>query len=203
MNEGPLTGTVLSGTGGVWRVLGDDGAVREASLRGRLKKSNEGRRADGSLRRDTVAAAERVLKLAVGDRVVLEADARAGGGPQGAWAIDEILQRRSKLARRAPGGGYGERVVAANVDQAGVADVTVDEPEAIGRQSVEGSAVAGVGELVEHGDGRVGVVDQVVDEVGTDESGATGHQENRHVALRYPACAASSWPAAPAPACTR
>ncbi|GJG87158.1 putative ribosome biogenesis GTPase RsgA [Gemmatimonadetes bacterium T265] len=112
-----MTGTVLSGTGGVWRVLGDDGTVRDVSLRGRLKMSGEGRRADGSLRRDTVAAAERVLKLAVGDRVVVEADARAGGGPQGAWAIDKILPRRGKLARRVPGGGYGERIVAANVDQ--------------------------------------------------------------------------------------
>ncbi len=112
-----VSGTVLSGTGGVWRVLGDDGAVREASLRGRLKKSGEGRRTDGSMRRDTVAAADRVLKLAVGDRVVLDPDARAGGGPQGAWAIDDILPRRGKLARRVPGGGYGERIVAANVDQ--------------------------------------------------------------------------------------
>lgn len=112
-----MNGTVLSGTGGVWRVLGDDGAVREASLRGRLKKSGSGQRADGSMRRDTVAAAERVLKLAVGDRVTLAPDARAEGGPQGAWAIDEILPRRSKLARREPGGGYGERIVAANVDQ--------------------------------------------------------------------------------------
>ena len=34
-----------------------------------------------------------------------------------AWAIATILPRRSKLARRAPGGGQGERVVAANVDQ--------------------------------------------------------------------------------------
>ena len=34
-----------------------------------------------------------------------------------AWAIAEILPRRSKLARRAPGGGQGERIVAANVDQ--------------------------------------------------------------------------------------
>ena len=42
-----LEGTVLSGTGGVWRVLGDDGLTRDASLRGRLKKSDEGRRADG------------------------------------------------------------------------------------------------------------------------------------------------------------
>ena len=62
---------VLDGTGGVWRVLGDDGAVREASLRGRLKKSDEGRRADGTLRRDTVASESRRGKLAVGDRVTL------------------------------------------------------------------------------------------------------------------------------------
>src|SRR5262249_53928649 len=33
------------------------------------------------------------------------------------WAICEILPRRSRLARRAPGGGQGERIVAANVDQ--------------------------------------------------------------------------------------
>jgi ribosome biogenesis GTPase len=106
-------GTVLSGTGGVWRVLGDDGATREASLRGRLKKSDEGRRADGSLRRDTVASEARRAKLAVGDRVRLEPDERG----QGAWAIADILPRRSQLARRNPGGGYGERVVVANVDQ--------------------------------------------------------------------------------------
>jgi ribosome biogenesis GTPase len=108
-----MNGVVLSGTGGVWRVLGDDGAVREASLRGRLKKSDEGRRADGSLRRDTASAAERRGKLAVGDRVTLAADARDSG----AWAIEAIEPRRSKLARRSPGGGFGERVLAANVDQ--------------------------------------------------------------------------------------
>ena len=106
-------GVVLSGTGGVWQVRTDDGETVDASLRGRLKKSDEGRRADGSLRRDTVSAAERTLKLAVGDAVRVERDARGGA----AWVIDEILPRRSKLARRSPGGGYGERVVAANVDQ--------------------------------------------------------------------------------------
>jgi ribosome biogenesis GTPase len=39
--------------------------------------------------------------------------------PEGAeaWAIAEILPRRSQLARRAPGGGQGQRIVAANVDQ--------------------------------------------------------------------------------------
>ncbi|MDF1504738.1 ribosome small subunit-dependent GTPase A [Roseisolibacter sp. H3M3-2] len=108
-----MNGVVLSGTGGVWRVLGEDGVVREASLRGRLKKSDEGRRSDGSLRRDTVASESRRGKLAVGDRVTLAGDARESG----AWAIDAIAPRTSKLARRSPGGGYGERVLAANVDQ--------------------------------------------------------------------------------------
>jgi ribosome biogenesis GTPase len=113
MSEDPTTqGLVLSGTGGVWRVLRDDGATIEASLRGRVKKSNSGKRPDGSLRRDTISAAAETLKLAVGDRVVLEQDAA-----DGASAIGEILPRRSRLARRAPGGGHGERVVAANVDQ--------------------------------------------------------------------------------------
>jgi ribosome biogenesis GTPase / thiamine phosphate phosphatase len=104
-------GIVLSGTGGVWRVRRDEGTIVEASLRGRVKKSNAGRRADGSLRRDTIASAAEALKLAVGDRVLLEHD----GGT--VWAIAEILPRRSRLARRAPGGGQGERIVAANVDQ--------------------------------------------------------------------------------------
>ena len=105
-------GTVVGGTGGVWRVRTDAGDDLEASLRGRLKKSDYGRREGGAMRRDTVEAADRVLKLAVGDRVQLERDDR-----DGAWAITEILPRRSRLARRAPGGGHGERIVAANVDQ--------------------------------------------------------------------------------------
>ena len=97
-------GVVLGGTGGSWRVRVDDSSVVDASLRGRLKRdpSNETRR-DGDGDR---------LKLAVGDEVLVEPDARGG-----AWAICEILPRRSRLARRAPGGSYGERIVAANVDQ--------------------------------------------------------------------------------------
>lgn len=107
-----MHGVVLSGTGGIWRVQRDDGVTIEASLRGRVKKSNSGKRADGSLRRDTISAAADTLKLTIGDRVVLEQDS-----DDAAWAISEILPRRSQLARRNPGGGHGERIVAANVDQ--------------------------------------------------------------------------------------
>ena len=104
-------GVVLEGTGGVWRVrVGDE--IIDASLRGRLKKEGYGFRADGTIRRDTIAAAAEKLKLAVGDEVLLERDER-----DGVWAIGEILPRRSRLARRAPGGGFGERVLAANLDQ--------------------------------------------------------------------------------------
>jgi ribosome biogenesis GTPase len=94
-------GIVLSGTGGVWRVhLSSDRRVVEASLRGRLKKS-----------RETPGEETQGLKLAVGDIVRVEA------GTHGDWAIVEIMPRRSKLARRAPSGAHGERVLAANVDQ--------------------------------------------------------------------------------------
>jgi ribosome biogenesis GTPase len=111
-DERLIPGVVMGGTGGVWQVRTTEGETIDASLRGRLKKSNTGKRADGSLRRDTVLAAAENLKLAVGDDVLLEPGARGEG-----WAIAEILPRRSKLARRAPGGGQGERIVAANVDQ--------------------------------------------------------------------------------------
>jgi ribosome biogenesis GTPase len=107
-----IRGTVLTGTGGVWRVRTDGGETIEASMRGRLKKADVGRRSDSSIRRDTVDAAEHTVKLAVGDVVTLERDVRGD-----AWTIRDILPRRSRLARRAPGGGRGERIVAANVDQ--------------------------------------------------------------------------------------
>ncbi len=108
----PEHGVVLEGTGGVWRVRTDAGETIDASLRGRLKKSNAGRRRDGSLRRDTVRSAAETLKLAVGDDVMLE---HSDSGTD--WSIAEILPRRSALARRVPGGGHGERIVVANVDQ--------------------------------------------------------------------------------------
>jgi ribosome biogenesis GTPase len=122
----PVTerGVVLEGTGGVWRVLTEGGTTRDASLRGRLKKADSGRRADGGRRRDTVRAGLETVKLAVGDEVLVEPGERGDD----AWAITEILPRRSRLARRSPGGGWGERVVIANVDQV-VVVFAAAEPE--------------------------------------------------------------------------
>lgn len=132
MTDEPLLGIVLSGTGGVWQVRRHDGEHVDATLRGRLKKAeaerrkallerrglgrSRGRRPEegrqGTPPRGEENGEPEPPKLAVGDEVRLELDAQAD-----AWAIVDILPRRSRLARRAPGGAHGERVVAANVDQ--------------------------------------------------------------------------------------
>ncbi|GAC1517376.1 MAG: ribosome small subunit-dependent GTPase A [Gemmatimonadaceae bacterium] len=93
MTIGDVNAVVLTGTGGVWQLRTDAGLTVEASLRGRLKQ-------------------EVAPKLAVGDAVRLEREVN-----EDAWTIVEIFPRRSALARRAPGGRHGERVLAANVDQ--------------------------------------------------------------------------------------
>src|SRR4051812_2934923 len=93
MSDTNVKGVVVGGTGGVWQIRIDGGLTVDAAMRGRLKKSNSGKRADGSLRRDTVLAASASLKLAVGDDVHLER-----GDRDDAWAISEILPRRSRLA---------------------------------------------------------------------------------------------------------
>lgn len=85
----------MSGTGGMWRVRTHDGETLEVSMRGRLKK-----------------AADDAVKLTVGDEVFLEQETQGQ-----TWVVARILPRRSRLARRMPGGGHGERIVVANVDQ--------------------------------------------------------------------------------------
>ncbi|HEX6316028.1 MAG TPA: ribosome small subunit-dependent GTPase A [Gemmatimonadaceae bacterium] len=86
-------GVVLHGTGGAWHVHCEDGTAVVAALRGSVKHASES-------------------KLAVGDEVLLRRDARDSG-----WTISEALPRRSQLARRSPGRGRTERIIAANVDQ--------------------------------------------------------------------------------------
>lgn len=101
------SGVVLSGTGGAYQVLVADGTTVESSLRGRLKHGapKQSGRSDGT-------GEARPLKLAVGDRVTLERDSATEG-----WSITSIHPRSGRLARRAPGGARGERVIVANVDQ--------------------------------------------------------------------------------------
>jgi ribosome biogenesis GTPase len=84
---------VLHGTGGAWHVHCEDGTQVVAALRGRVKHGSG-------------------VKLAVGDDVVLRRD-----GEGSDWSITEVLDRRSRLARKEPGRARGERVLAANIDQ--------------------------------------------------------------------------------------
>lgn len=88
-------GIVIEGTGGVWQVRTPDGRQVAVSLAGRLKQESK-----------------LSLKLAVGDHVLLETEERGDG-----VRIVGIEERRTVLARREPGGGHGERVLAANIDQ--------------------------------------------------------------------------------------
>lgn len=92
-----LRGVVLWGTGGKWRIHTERGAIVWAVLRGRLK------------------LAGRAVKLAVGDHVLVEPP--ASQSVEDAYTIEQILPRRSALARRAPGAKHAERIVASNVDQ--------------------------------------------------------------------------------------
>jgi ribosome biogenesis GTPase len=87
-------GTVLGAVGGVYTVRLDDGSTIDAVLRGRLKQ--EQRTGD---------------RVVAGDRV--EVELHDGGG-----TIEVVHERRTELARRAPGhGGRRAKVIVANVDQ--------------------------------------------------------------------------------------
>lgn len=88
-------GIVVEGTGGVWQVRASDGTQVAAALAGRLKQEERTK-----------------IKLAVGDHVTVEPEESGQG-----WRITAIGPRGNVLARREPGGRYGERVLAANIDQ--------------------------------------------------------------------------------------
>lgn len=91
-----LTGTVLRAQGGVYDVETSEGVV-EASLRGRLKR--ESRLGE---------------KLVVGDSVEV---ARDDTQQEIAWTIEVVHERRTVLARKAPGKAPRAKVIVANVDQ--------------------------------------------------------------------------------------
>ncbi|MDB4950717.1 MAG: hypothetical protein JWM27_3366 [Gemmatimonadetes bacterium] len=95
--EGPvLTGTVLRAQGGVYQVETPEGTL-DAALRGRLKREQR--------------TGERVV---VGDVVDLE---KAEEEDVAGWMIENVHERRSVLARRAPGKAPRPKPIVANVDQ--------------------------------------------------------------------------------------
>jgi ribosome biogenesis GTPase len=97
-------GVVLWGTGGQWHVRTSDGQTVVAALAGRIKHTT-------------------TSKLAVGDEVALQPD------PTGTrFVISAIAPRRSELTRRNPGGAWGERIVAVNVDQV-IVVLAIAKPE--------------------------------------------------------------------------
>ena len=66
------------------------------------------------------------------------------------------------------------------INEGRVGDVALHEAHPVLREPRQRRAVARVGQLVEHRHVVVGVRDDVVDEVGADESGAAGHEQFRH-----------------------
>jgi ribosome biogenesis GTPase len=99
-------GVVLWAAGGVYRVLLDSNEQVDASIRGRLKRE--------------VRTGDRVV---AGDRVFVELhDDRS-------YAIEAVAERKSELARTAPGrGGHRAKVLVANVDQV-ITVVAATQPE--------------------------------------------------------------------------
>lgn len=73
---------------------------------------------------------------------------------------------------------HGVRLGHEAVDERGVADVAHDELDAVRGQARDVLGVAGVGQLVEHGDVDAGVLaHDMVDEVGADEAAAAGDDD--------------------------
>src|SRR5688572_2874403 len=104
----PFNGIVLWAVGGVYRVLLDTNQQVDAALRGRLKLEQR--------TGDRVVAGDRV-------HLVLHDDDKS-------WAIEAVAERKSELARRAPGRGEHQRakILVANVDQV-VVMVAVARPD--------------------------------------------------------------------------
>lgn len=84
-------GRVLEAAGGVYTVRIESGEVVPASLRGRLK-----------------------LESRAGDKVVAGDEVEIARDDAGGATIESVGQRRSMLARRAPGRSRGARIIVAN-----------------------------------------------------------------------------------------
>jgi ribosome biogenesis GTPase / thiamine phosphate phosphatase len=94
----PYNGIVLWAAGGIYRTLLDSGQEVEAAIRGRLKL--EQRTGD---------------RVVAGDRVFVESH------DDGGHSIEAVAERKSEIARRAPGeGSRRAKILVANVDQVAI-----------------------------------------------------------------------------------
>ena len=181
-----LVGAVVVGA------VGDGGLQAEGAgpgahqqVGGRLGGAVRGARAVGRLLGEARRVVQRqvAVDLVGGDVVVAHAvlparlDQRVG-------ALDVGLEERGRVGDGVVvvglggvvdhGVGPGDQAV----DERGVADVAHDELDAVGGQARDVVGVAGVGQLVEHGDVDARVLaHDVVDEVGADEAAAAGDDD--------------------------
>lgn len=109
----------------------------------------------------------------------------AAGLDEGVGALDVGLEERARVGDGVVVVGLGGVVDHGvgpgheAVDERGVADVAHDELDAVGGQPRDVVGVAGVGQLVEHGDVDAGVLaHDVVDEAGADEAAAAGDDDS-------------------------
>jgi ribosome biogenesis GTPase len=111
--SGIAPGTVLRAGGGTYEVLLDDQTLIEATLRGRVKAAITGRGASGRRVRE--------MEVRTGDRIVAGDRVRVGSQMDGPYTIESVDQRRTELARRAPGrNAHHAKVLIANIDQVAI-----------------------------------------------------------------------------------
>ena len=101
-----FNGIVLWAAGGIYRTLLDSGKEVEASIRGRLK-----------------------MEQRTGDRVVAGDRVYVDSHDDGSFSIEAVADRKSEIARRAPGqGSRRAKVLVANVDQVAIV-IAAAKPE--------------------------------------------------------------------------
>ena len=176
----------------VVRAVGDGGLEPECAapgadeqVRGRLGGAVRGARAVGRLLGEARRVVERQVAVdLVGGDVVVAYAVLPAGLDERVGALDVGLQERARVGDGVVvvglggvvdhGVGLGHEAV----DERGVADVAHDELDAVRGEPRDVVGVAGVGQLVEHGDVDAGVLaHDVVDEVGADEAASAGDDD--------------------------
>lgn len=181
-----LVGAVVVGA------VGDGGSQAEGAgpgahqqVGGRLGGAVRGARAVGRLLGEAGRVVQRqvAVDLVGGDVVVAHAVLPASLD-EGVGALDVGLEERARVGDGVVVVGlggvvdHGVRLGDQAVDERGVAYVAHDELDAVRGEPRDVLGVAGVGQLVEHGDVDARVLaHDVVDEVGADEAAAAGDDD--------------------------